>query len=475
MLWLNKTNKTIQHLACSRTSISLIENMPLDTKSPPREIPVASTAVAVVCLLGIISFLVYLGRKRKRERVRAAWVDSVFGTAGGSDNSDNRTNSRSSFQWQYGDHAFSYDGQSDVVDRRMSSIGPMRGREDSFSRSVRSSVLKPAPALSSMVASNPNYNQMTFSHHLPPVSPMHEHYAEFFDDDDCEDAELTYLDEHISSSPTSTPVEPPMLQRPTSALLETRALTSQLDHRYPGHPFSFQRHPQQQSLRRQDSYDSSVDPFRDQPPTHLSPYPQEGEHVRQHLQHPHQHRTRNLHRLSQPEFSQRHSPSNYRRPHSFTVKGHDEDTRYTHVLTESDTESLCSTPAHENDAKSGMQHFKTISIPYVQAIRQQQIELSEGNDGGVDPNNIERSLPAPGPVPTERRWSRVLKSVGRELGQRIGAAERQDSGSNDDDGHRAQGGRPSHQQVHSGSLASFRGLSDPSHPRLRVTNPDRES
>ncbi|KAF8932566.1 hypothetical protein BGZ52_009892 [Haplosporangium bisporale] len=63
-------------------------------------------------------------------------------------------------------------------------------------------------------------------------------------------------------------------------------------------------------------------------------------------------------------------------------KGHGEDTRHNHVLTESDTESRCSTPAHVNDAKSGMQQFKTISVPYVQAIRQQQIELSEGNDGG---------------------------------------------------------------------------------------------
>ncbi|KAF9387257.1 hypothetical protein CPC16_007154 [Podila verticillata] len=145
-----------------------IHGKSIDTKSPPRMIPVASTAVAVW----------------KRERVRAAWVDSVFGTTGGSDNSDNRTNSQSSFQWQHGEQAFSYDGQSDVIDRRMSSIGPMRGREDSFSRSIRASVLKPAPALSSVVASSPNYNQMTFSHRLQPVSPMHEHYAEFFDDDD---------------------------------------------------------------------------------------------------------------------------------------------------------------------------------------------------------------------------------------------------------------------------------------------------
>lgn len=449
--------------------------MSLDTRPPPRGIPLASTAVAVVCLLGIVSFLVYLGRKRKRERVRAAWVDSVFGTTGGSDYNDNRTNSRSSSQWQHGDQTFSYDGQSDVIDWRMSSMGPMRGREDSFSRSVRSSVLKPAPTLSSMAASSTNYNQMTFSHRLQPVSPIHEHYAEFFDNDDCEDAELTYPDEYTSATSTSTPIEPPLLQRPMSALLETGASTLHLGHRYPtAHPFSLQYHPHQQSQRRQDSYDSSVDPFQDQPPTGLNSYPQEGEHVRQHLQHPHQHVTRNLHRHSQPELSQRHPSSNYRRPRSSTGNGRDEDTRYTHVLSESDTESLRSTPAHENNTKSGMQHFKTISIPYVQAIRQQQIDLSEENDSGVDPNNLERSLPAPGPALAERRWSRVLKSVGRELGQRIGATERQDSGSNDDDGNRTQGGRPSHQQVHSGSLASFSGLSDPSHPRLRVTNPDRD-
>lgn len=424
----------------------------------------------------------YLGRKRKRERVRAAWVDSVFGTTGGSDNNDNRTNSRSSFQWRNGDQdSFSYDGQSDRIERRMSAMGPIGGREDSFSRSVRSSVLKPAPVLSSVVASSPNYNQMIFHHRLQPVSPIHEHYAEFFDEDDCEDAELTYLDEYLpdASSTGTSSTEPPILQRPASALLETGAF-SHHDHRYPaGHPFSVNHQPNLLQ-RRQDSYDSSIEPFQDHPPTRLNSYQSEsGRHAHQDL-HPH-YRNRNLHRHSQPEFSKRNPPSSYRRPYSFTGKGHDEDTRHrTHVLSESDTESLCAQFPDENEAKSGLkQHFKKMSIPYVQAIRQQQIELiSQGNEGGdwtaQDPNNrLERSLPAPGPAPTERRWSRVLKSVGRELGQRRGnSTERPHEGGSENGG--TQGGRPPHRQVHSGSLASFSGLGDPSHPRLRVTNPDGE-
>ncbi|KAG0373143.1 hypothetical protein BGX24_012088 [Mortierella sp. AD032] len=48
------------------------------------KIPVASISVAVACLVGICAFLIYLGKKRKRERVRAAWVESVFGANGGS-------------------------------------------------------------------------------------------------------------------------------------------------------------------------------------------------------------------------------------------------------------------------------------------------------------------------------------------------------------------------------------------------------
>ncbi|KAG0096082.1 hypothetical protein BGZ93_005015 [Podila epicladia] len=441
-------------------------------------IPVASTAVAVVCLLGIVSFLVYLGRKRKRARVRAAWVDSVFGTTGGSDNNDNNANSRSSFRRYDDQDSFSYDGQSEIIERRMSTLGPIRGREDSFSRSVRSSVLKPAPVLSSMFTSSPNYHQTTYHHRLHPVSPMHEHYAEFFDEDDCEDAELTYLEEYLpDASPTSTSSEFPMLRRPSSALLETGS-ASHHGQRYPaGHPFSVNHHPYQLQ-RSQDSCNSSGDPFQDHTPARLNSYLPEGDrHARQDL-HPYL-PNRILHRHSQPEISMRRPPSNYRRPHSFTGNDHDEDTRHrTYVLNESDTESVRAPTLNENDAKSDpVQHFKRISIPYVQSIRQQQIEsLSEGNEGGwfvQDPNTqLEQSLPAPGPAPTERRWSRVLKSVGREFGQRRGSStERPREGC---DG-RTQGGRPSHRQVHSGSLASFSGLGDPSHPRLRVTNPDGES
>lgn len=52
--------------------------------STSSKVPVASISVAVACLIGICAFLIYLGKKRKRERVRAAWVESVFGANGSS-------------------------------------------------------------------------------------------------------------------------------------------------------------------------------------------------------------------------------------------------------------------------------------------------------------------------------------------------------------------------------------------------------
>ncbi|KAF9138835.1 hypothetical protein BG015_002242 [Linnemannia schmuckeri] len=145
-------------------------------------------------------------------------------------------------------------------------------------------------------------------------------------------------------------------------------------------------------------------------------------------------------------------------------------------------------------------HFKRLSTPYVKAIRDQQqhqatdptsllcteeglshkdVDLMIGGGG----NGYESMMPVPGPASGgERRWNRaLLKGVGggrghrREFsGERLGATEElfgdeQDVISRGDKGH---GYFRGHRQVHSGSLASFRGLDDPSNPRLRVMNPD---
>ncbi|OAQ31253.1 hypothetical protein K457DRAFT_17354 [Linnemannia elongata AG-77] len=147
-------------------------------------------------------------------------------------------------------------------------------------------------------------------------------------------------------------------------------------------------------------------------------------------------------------------------------------------------------------------HFKRLSTPYVKAIRDQQqyqattpTSLSYIEEGlphkDVDlmggGNGYESSMPVPGLASgNERRWSRALlkgvvgvgggggghrpESLGEEggfeelSGDEQGAITRGDQG-----GHRHFRG---HRQVHSGSLASFRGLDDPSNPRLRVMNPD---
>ncbi|KAF9117966.1 hypothetical protein BGX30_004938, partial [Mortierella sp. GBA39] len=55
-----------------------------NSSSPSSKVPFASISVAVACLIGICAFLIYLSKKRKRERVRAAWVESVFGANAGS-------------------------------------------------------------------------------------------------------------------------------------------------------------------------------------------------------------------------------------------------------------------------------------------------------------------------------------------------------------------------------------------------------
>ncbi|KAF9439128.1 hypothetical protein BGZ76_011366 [Entomortierella beljakovae] len=263
------------------------------------------------------------------------------------------------------------------------------------------------------------------------------------------------------------------------------------------------------------------DPFRDVPihrhPTSTHPHA----HSRPHPQHPitTQRHTMHIatHQPSVPIANRRPSVvSEYRRPHSFAVgstgDGMDEVpiSFRTRVLDENDDQSDCTeveavTSQSGNQSKlinsgklpgSLRQHFKRLSLPYVQAIRQQQqqqphmsnkntsnfVEDGNGDLGYSNGNGIE-GHPIPGPAPiAERRWSRnLLKSVvggGNNNKNHIPAAATAvgegyiEEVCNDDVEAQITAIRQGHRQVHSGSLASFRGLDDPNHPRLRVMNPD---
>ncbi|KAG0291310.1 hypothetical protein BGZ96_005303 [Linnemannia gamsii] len=150
-------------------------------------------------------------------------------------------------------------------------------------------------------------------------------------------------------------------------------------------------------------------------------------------------------------------------------------------------------------------HFKRLSSPYVKAIRDQQqqqvtspaslscieerfpqkdVDLMNGGGNGGG-NGYENSIPVPGLASgSERRWSRALsKGVGGgshrrdSCGDEIGVIEElsedeHDYGVSRGEKNSGHGHFRGHRQVHSGSLASFRGLDDPSNPRLRVMNPD---
>ncbi|CAO3568536.1 unnamed protein product [Mortierella alpina] len=158
------------------------------------------------------------------------------------------------------------------------------------------------------------------------------------------------------------------------------------------------------------------------------------------------------------------------------------------------------------------QKLKRLSTPYVQAIRHQQQQHEQqlqqrqqqqhsttggpfscgdesGGGGGVE-NGFEASGPAPGQAPAseQRRWSRVLLKNGHQQQQkqqqhrhhhpyRNGRGYEEQFAETEEGPTGAATTRTrttmwKHRQVHSGSLASFRGLDDPSLPRLRVMNPD---
>ncbi|KAI7824700.1 hypothetical protein BC939DRAFT_139525 [Gamsiella multidivaricata] len=204
----------------------------------------------------------------------------------------------------------------------------------------------------------------------------------------------------------------------------------------------------------------------------------------------------------------------------------------THVLDEGDSESLDSEIELTNSkyatySKQERQHqvsrgmspgkllsgslgkqFRRLSMPYVQSIRQQQqgaagsVAYLEERDAKLGMmRKGENGREEVGPVPEQangsqgRRWSRgLLRSMVESLnhhgsgvtnlcggGEGGGEGRMKEVHADGDEnliaaGRREEGGTEGggygHKQVHSGSLASFRGLEDPEHPRLRVMNPD---
>ncbi|KAF8980650.1 hypothetical protein BGZ46_003921 [Entomortierella lignicola] len=523
-----------------------------DPKSPSTGIPVASTAVAVVCIVGICAFIAYLAKKRKREQVRAAWVDSVFGASpdphNGKMSNVNKRNSRvqsrhTSFQQQHPHddlESNNSDSQSEMMERsrsmsmagtrRASALGP-----DTYSRAVRASILTPTTVRGTHENLGMNYNHRF-------QDPMTYEYFEQGDFDS---------DDLLAGMPSSSNAyAPPLSRRETQQRHQSNYgpfSAHHIQHQHvhlamdpsmaPVHPLAhpgFEDHPQhsmyqlggQNIVNNKSEYEN---PFRDVPihqvqtVSQMHPQPR-GSTAQRHSVHI------STRKHSIPPSSNRHRSlvSEYRRPHSFATGSDDiKETEEgpmsfrTRILDENDDESERST---ESDATSTLskhskvnpgklsgglkQHFKRLSLPYVQAIRQQQqqhdrqqqqqqqyglhqqqqskvvpISIKESQEYNSSENEIEGFQLIPGPAPSvERRWSRsILKNVVRGGGGNsqnknqsqggIGGEEGYDLEEIDLEGERV-AVKQEHQQVNTGSLASFRGLDDPSYPRLRVMNPD---
>ncbi|KAG0056018.1 hypothetical protein BGZ83_006631 [Gryganskiella cystojenkinii] len=425
-------------------------------------IPVASTAVAVACLLGVGAFLVYLGRKRKRERVRAAWVESVFGPGtqgGGADQGvDPFGRHQSQGPQRYSSRGYGRTPSPDdlesvsdlhsemmMMDRRGSSqYNSNNSRQSSVVQNNFSpSVVVPAPVRDTRGASSAARRGYSYHHPRELESPpdfmrrqagfaqtpksqqqSQKHYMEFFGQNDGEeDAELTQLDEDelVPITPEASLGHPAVSvpRRPVSALVHKAPS--------PVHPLAF---ADQARSYRAIPQCSPFDQVENSDPFHDATTPES--------------KSRSRHRPI---------PFEYRRTQAFA---NDESLpRFpTHVLEDSDTASIdtevpASLPRHGSASHSNgggigviKEQLRRLSTPYVKAIRQEQVgDASVKSTGEYDIEAITEEQghgvmnPMPGPSPASERRSKAK-----------------------------------HRQVHSGSLASFRGLDD--QPQLRVMNPD---
>ncbi|KAF8938509.1 hypothetical protein BGZ58_000765 [Dissophora ornata] len=462
----------------------------------PSGIPVASTAVAVVCVLGICVFAVYLARKRKRARARAAWVDSVFGVGGqtgpnqnpysGSNTHNNRASSRNTMAHmshhphQQEDLESVSDCKSEMADRRpsMTVVDTHCGSvmvTDSYPRAIRTSIIIPAAVRNSMGALGRNYSHIPHSNAgysrrtrrrvtLGNEVVFHnDPYEEYYDQIECEeDGGLAHLADDYS------PAAPTVIASPAHVFAPTSQRPGAL------------------------VYSESKEPSHH-------------------------------HRLSYGIASSH--PGHFTLGLTGRESGEEPISFRTHVLDDNDSESLNSevelttSKYARRVASSGAiasiprrlsgtlkHHFKRLSSPYVQSIRQQQQDhvanslsyLEEGLGSGSGRagsdgvagggNGCESLMAVPGQAPgTERRWSRgLLKSVVFGGSSSVGSRCTKDqvavtAASGDEQIEEMRGdavggtwapAAVGHRQAHSGSLASFRGLDDPNHPQLRVMNPD---
>ncbi|KAI8596104.1 hypothetical protein EDD21DRAFT_358441 [Dissophora ornata] len=578
----------------------------------PSGIPVASTAVAVVCVLGICVFAVYLARKRKRARARAAWVDSVFGVGGqtgpnqnpysGSNTHNNRASSRNTMAHmshhphQQEDLESVSDCKSEMADRRpsMTVVDTHCGSvmvTDSYPRAIRTSIIIPAAVRNSMGALGRNYSHIPHSNAgysrrtrrrvtLGNEVVFHnDPYEEYYDQIECEeDGGLAHLaDDYSPAAPTviASPahVFAPTSQRP-GALVYSESKEPSHHHRLSygiasSHPGQYVHQHEQQLHHRQRPIDPNVyllnrqpltsqpqqhqsyqqarssspvspfehteyeDPFRDALHPLAVPQPRRRPRSQHLISHRHSMRLHSAPASGTSSGTPHHRPSvsDYRRPHSFTLgltgreSGEEPISFRTHVLDDNDSESLNSevelttSKCARRVASSGTiasiprrlsgtlkHHFKRLSSPYVQSIRQQQQDhvanslsyLEEGLGSGSGRagsdgvagggNGCESLMAVPGQAPgTERRWSRgLLKSVVFGGSSSVGSRCTKDqvavtAASGDEQIEEMRGdavggtwapAAVGHRQAHSGSLASFRGLDDPNHPQLRVMNPD---
>ncbi|KAG9067671.1 hypothetical protein KI688_011258 [Linnemannia hyalina] len=168
-----------------------------NSSSSSSKIPFASISVAVACLIGICAFLIYLSKKRKRERVRAAWVESVFGANGGSGTRRESTISKA------------------IHNTVMLPVPVVRGSYGSTTVATPtwgggySGIRSPEPQ---QQQHNDGYHYRQHQHHH-----SNERYEEYFDQDECEGdaAELPHLPIDYTPGPGTAPAAPPTrVQRP---------------------------------------------------------------------------------------------------------------------------------------------------------------------------------------------------------------------------------------------------------------------
>ncbi|KAG0264420.1 hypothetical protein BG011_006896 [Mortierella polycephala] len=466
--------------------------------SPFSGVYIASTTIGVVCLFGICGFFVYLCRKRRRERIQTAWVESVFSSGG-----QNRSRATRPYSYRNSgtgsQHYTDMESVSDVrsemtMDRRHSTtMGSVIG-ENSFSNTIRTSVMAPALVrnMNGMVGYNRHLGPASYHHQVPNRMPSSNdqllqanQYEAYYGQDQCEDhAEIAISDIYSSAE---------AYRNQYRHYPHSLCIVEVPDHRDHGN-----------SLQ-----DAAAYPLPRRPA-----YPTNHRHSLDSTAHSYTLAASGM--SCGTRSHQRTGMSEYRRPHSLALDSTGENLaimngsqRYNahHILEEDEDGEVAfrinfkrngKEKTNGNVLNGGLrQQLKRLSVPYVQAIRQQQRTcasascMETGHDGSGNGHN--HSVPVPELVTTMgRRWSRALSrgNAGNSKGGEFDEQSRSSSGNGEDaeaeafetdDRVNAPGGQGRrmeghssrrHRWVHPGSLDSFQGLDGSSPQRLRVMNPD---